>query len=114
MRDHLRAARERGAEFVLLSPTRDDLAGFVTAEWLALVPGTDVAVMLALAFTLLDEELLDRAFLARYTVGFDRFERYLRGTGTAARRRPSGPRACRGFRRKACGRSPGAWRRSAR
>jgi biotin/methionine sulfoxide reductase len=78
-RDHLRAARERGAEFVLLSPMRDDLPGFVTAEWLALVPGSDVAVMLALAYTLLDENRLDRAFLARYTVGFDRFERYLRG-----------------------------------
>lgn len=78
-RDHLRAARERGAEFVLLSPMRDDLPGFVTAEWLALVPGSDVAVMLALAYTLLDERLLDRPFLSRYTVGFDRFERYLRG-----------------------------------
>jgi biotin/methionine sulfoxide reductase len=87
-RDHLRAARERGAEFVLLSPTRDDLPGFVTAEWLALVPGTDVAVMLALAFTLLDEELLDRAFLARYTVGFERFERYLRGTGDGCPKTP--------------------------
>jgi biotin/methionine sulfoxide reductase len=78
-RDHLRTARERGAEFVLLSPLRDDLPGFVTAEWLALVPGSDVAVMLALAYALLDENRLDRAFLARYTVGFDRFERYLRG-----------------------------------
>ncbi len=78
-RDHLRAARERGAEFVSLSPMRDDLPGFVTAEWLALVPGSDVAVMLALAYTLLHENLHDRAFLARYTVGFDRFARYLRG-----------------------------------
>src|SRR5215470_16945452 len=76
-RDHLCAARERGAQFVLLSPMRDDLPGFVTAEWLALVPGSDVAVMLA--YTLCDENLLDRAFLARYTVGFERFERYLRG-----------------------------------
>src|SRR5262249_29128054 len=78
-RDHLRAARERGAEFVLLSPLRDDLPGFVTAEWLALVPGSGVAGMLALAYTLLDDNRLDRAFLARYTIGFDRFERYLRG-----------------------------------
>jgi biotin/methionine sulfoxide reductase len=38
-RDHLRAARARGAEFVLLSPLRDDLPGFVDAEWLPVVPG---------------------------------------------------------------------------
>ena len=78
-RDHLRAARARGAEFVLLSPLRDDLPAFVGAEWLPVVPGSDVAVMLALAFTLVDEALADRAFLERYCVGFDRFERYLRG-----------------------------------
>jgi len=59
-RDHLRAARERGAEFVLLSPLRDDLPGFVSAEWLSIVPGTDVAVMLALAHTLVSEGLHDR------------------------------------------------------
>ena len=78
-RDHLRAARERGAEFVLLSPLRDDLPGFVSAEWLAIVPGTDVAVMLALAHTLASEGLHDRAFLERYCVGYERFEAYVLG-----------------------------------
>ncbi|PYN55871.1 MAG: molybdopterin oxidoreductase [Candidatus Rokuibacteriota bacterium] len=79
-RDHLRAARRRGAEFVLLSPLRDDLPDFVGAEWLPLVPGSDVALMLALAHTLVTEGLHDRAFLARCCVGFERFERYLLGT----------------------------------
>ncbi|MGH7320147.1 MAG: molybdopterin guanine dinucleotide-containing S/N-oxide reductase [Candidatus Rokuibacteriota bacterium] len=78
-RDHLRAVRARGAEFVLLSPLRDDLPEFVGAEWLPVVPGTDVAVMLALAYTLVDEGLHDRAFLERCCVGFDRFQAYLRG-----------------------------------
>src|SRR5262245_3834114 len=78
-RDHLRAARVRGAEFVLLSPLRDDLPAVVEAEWLPVVPGSDVAVMLALAYTLVEEGLHDREFLERYCVGFDRFERYLRG-----------------------------------
>jgi len=78
-RDHLRAARARGAEFVLLGPLQDDLPAWVGAEWLPLVPGSDVAVMLALAHTLLTEGLLDRAFLERYSVGFERFERYLLG-----------------------------------
>src|SRR6266567_2793819 len=48
-RDHLRAARARGAEFVLVSPLRGDLPEFVGAEWLPIVPGSDVAIMLALA-----------------------------------------------------------------
>jgi biotin/methionine sulfoxide reductase len=79
-RDHLRAARRRGAEFVLLGPLRDDLPEFVGAEWLPLVPGSDVSLMLALAYTLVAEGLHDRDFLARCCVGFDRFERYLLGT----------------------------------
>src|SRR5262245_46561471 len=87
-RDHLRAALARGAEFVLLGPLRDDLPDAVEAEWLPLVPGSDVAVMLALAYTLVEEELHDRQFLARYSVGFDRFERYLRGGADACPKTP--------------------------
>jgi biotin/methionine sulfoxide reductase len=85
LRDHLRQMKARGAEFVLLSPLRDDLPEFLGAEWLPVVPGTDVALMLALAYTLVDEGRADREFLARYCVGFDRFESYLRGVedGTA-------------------------------
>jgi biotin/methionine sulfoxide reductase len=87
-REHLRATRARGAEFVLVSPLRDDLPDFVGAEWLPLVPGTDVAVMLALAHTLVDEGLHDRYFLDRYCVGFDRFAGYLMGLGDGCPKTP--------------------------
>jgi biotin/methionine sulfoxide reductase len=79
VRDHLQRAAERGAQFVLVSPLRDDLPGFVEPEWLPIVPGSDVAAMLALAYVLIDENLADQAFLDRYTVGFDRLERYILG-----------------------------------
>jgi biotin/methionine sulfoxide reductase len=79
VQDHLRRAAERGAEFVLFSPLRDDLPGFAHAEWQPIVPGTDVAAMLGMAFVLIDEGLVDRAFLERCTVGFARLERYIRG-----------------------------------
>jgi biotin/methionine sulfoxide reductase len=79
VREHLRRAAERGVEFVLFSPLRDDLPEFVRAEWHPLLPGTDVPVMLALAHTLITERLHDTAFLDRYCVGFERFERYVLG-----------------------------------
>jgi biotin/methionine sulfoxide reductase len=79
-RDHLRAAKARGAEFVLVSPLRDDLPAFTGAEWLPVVPGADVPLMLGLAHTLVAEGRHDRPFLERYCVGFERFERYLLGT----------------------------------
>jgi len=76
-RDALRRFRARGGRVVSLSPLRDDVDG--DCEWLPLVPGTDVAVMLALAYVLATESLADRAFLDRYCVGYERFERYLLG-----------------------------------
>ena len=75
----LRAARRRGVEFHLISPLRDDLPAEVEAVWHPIRPGTDVALMLGLAHTLVTEGLHDRAFLDRYCVGYESFELYLLG-----------------------------------
>lgn len=79
VRDRLEAARERGVQFVLFSPVRDDLPEFLDATWHPLRPGTDVAIMLGLAHTLIVENRVDRAFLDRYCTGFADFERYVLG-----------------------------------
>ncbi|MDT0442587.1 molybdopterin-dependent oxidoreductase [Streptomyces johnsoniae] len=76
---YLRAARARGARFVLVSPLRDDLADDLDAEWLAPEPGTDTALMLALAHVLLTEDRHDEGFLARHVTGFDAFRGYVLG-----------------------------------
>jgi len=73
LRDGLRACRAAGAEFVNIGPIRDDTLEEFGAQWLALRPNTDTALMLAIAHTLLTEQLHDSAFLARYTTGFERF-----------------------------------------
>jgi len=75
----LLAAHEAGVKFVNISPLRSDLLDQVKADWLAIRPNTDVALMLGLAHVLLSEGLHDRSFLDRYTVGFDRFAGYLLG-----------------------------------
>ena len=79
LRDELIDCRKAGVEFVNVSPLKSDLSNSLQAEWLAPRPGSDTAIMLGLAYTLLDEGLHDREFLARYTTGFDHFEGYLRG-----------------------------------
>ncbi len=76
---YLKAAREAGIGFVNISPIRNDIADHLDAEWLAIRPNTDVALMLALAHTLETEGLADRDFLDRYCVGYDRFREYLLG-----------------------------------
>ena len=75
----LLAAHRAGVKFVNISPIKSDLLDEVGAEWLAPRPSTDAALMIALSHVLLTEELHDRAFLDKYTVGFDRYAAYLTG-----------------------------------
>jgi len=67
-----------GVRFVNISPLRDDLT-VPGAEWLPVRPNTDTALMLALAQTLISENLHDRDFLDKYCVGFEQFRRYACG-----------------------------------
>lgn len=78
-REALMQAQTAGVKFVNISPLRGDVDIELGAEWLAPRPGSDVAVMLGLAHTLLVEGLHDGLFLERYTVGFDQFSGYLMG-----------------------------------
>jgi biotin/methionine sulfoxide reductase len=78
-RSWVSAARARGCRFVSVSPLRDDTPAEAQAEWIAPRPGTDAALMLALAQVLGADGLADTSFLDRYTVGYLRFARYLRG-----------------------------------
>ncbi|MFM1725657.1 molybdopterin guanine dinucleotide-containing S/N-oxide reductase [Rhodococcus sp. PAM 2766] len=78
--------RERGGEVVSISPLRDDLHG--RCEWIAPVPGSDVAIMLGLAHVLASEGLHDKDFLDRYCVGYERFESYLLGIDDGVAKTP--------------------------
>ena len=68
---------KKGLRRINISPQSTDTpAG---AEWLPITPGTDMAMMLALAYVLEKENLLDRDFLNRCTTGYERFRTYLVG-----------------------------------
>ena len=78
-RNDMAKARARGTQFVLVSPQRTDLPAEAQAEWLAPVPGTDVAMMMGIAHTLVAANLHDRAFLDSHCTGWSVFEDYLMG-----------------------------------
>ncbi len=75
--------RAKGVRFVNVTPTADDLDTGGAVEWLAIRPNTDTALILALCHTLMAENLHDRDFLARYTVGFEKFAPSLAGKDAA-------------------------------
>ncbi|MCI8210451.1 biotin transporter BioY [Pseudomonas sp. S25] len=68
-----------GVEFVNVSPLRDDLVGPARNEWLPVRPGSDTALMMALAYVLVTESLHNQDFVQRYAVGYERFRDYLLG-----------------------------------
>ncbi|MGB3280967.1 MAG: molybdopterin guanine dinucleotide-containing S/N-oxide reductase [Pseudorhodobacter sp.] len=78
-REALDQAKAAGVAFVNISPAKADVSETLGAEWLAPRPGSDVALILGLAHSLLAEGLCDHEFLAKYTTGFDIFADYLNG-----------------------------------
>lgn len=78
-RDGLVRMRNAGTRIVSISPVKDGLEGGAWDEWIPIRPNTDTAMMLALAYVVLNDPLFDRGFLDSHTVGFDRFVTYLAG-----------------------------------
>lgn len=85
-RDTLGQLAQAGVRLVSISPIRDDTSA--PCEWIPIRPQTDVALMLGLAYVLESENLANRAFLARYTVGYDRFRDYLLGVSDGVPKTP--------------------------
>ena len=88
-RESMARARARGCRFITVSPLRDDLPDEAGAEWLAPIPGTDTALMLGIAHTLVVENLHDRAFVADFCTGWPVFEDYLRGRSDGQAKDPA-------------------------
>ncbi len=78
-REGHRRCRDAGVRFISVSPVRDDAAAALDARWLGLRPGTDAALMLGLAHTIVSEGRHDTGFLELCCTGFRRFRSYLEG-----------------------------------
>jgi anaerobic dimethyl sulfoxide reductase subunit A len=64
-------AKEQGAKFISIDPLYNDTAIATEAEWLPINPGTDTALIAALAYVMVEENLYNKEFMATYAVGFD-------------------------------------------
>jgi biotin/methionine sulfoxide reductase len=84
----LRAMAEAGVRFVNISPVSDNLKTGGDVEWVPIRPGTDTAMMLAMAWVLETEGLADKDFLSRCTVGYETFRAYLIGATDGVAKTP--------------------------
>jgi biotin/methionine sulfoxide reductase len=84
----LKACADNGCEMVYLSPIKIDLPPDLEGEWIAPRPGSDVALMLALAYVLIDEDKVSTDFLDSHTVGYDKFRAYVTGENDGIAKTP--------------------------
>jgi len=68
----LKKARENGARIVCIDPRMSMSATALADEWIPIRPGTDTALMSAMAHVIISEGLHDKDFIHSSCVGFDR------------------------------------------
>ncbi|GAA8192015.1 hypothetical protein HpBT143_13410 [Helicobacter pylori] len=71
--------KRAGIKFISIDPIYTETAQAFSAEWTPIRPNTDVALMLGMMYYLYTSNQYDKAFIAKYTDGFDKFLPYLLG-----------------------------------
>jgi len=70
-------ALERGAKLIVVDP-RFSMAASKADWWLPVKPGTDTALLLAWINVLISENLYDRDYVRKLTIGFDQLKKHVR------------------------------------
>ena len=65
------ALEEGGAKVVVIDPRYSDTAAALADQWIPIRPGTDAAMVDAMAYVMISEDLVDHEFLEKYTIGYD-------------------------------------------
>ncbi|MDD8026195.1 MAG: molybdopterin-dependent oxidoreductase, partial [Acidobacteriota bacterium] len=67
----LRLAKDKGARIVCVDPRMTLSAVALADEWVPIRPGTDAAMLSAMAYVIVSEKLTDAAFVRTHCLGFD-------------------------------------------
>jgi anaerobic selenocysteine-containing dehydrogenase len=70
----VQAAKRRGAKVIAIDPYRS-LSAEKCTQLVALLPGTDGALALGMMHVLIREQLIDRDYIERYTIGYEALEK---------------------------------------
>lgn len=70
---------DQSIRVICVDPVKSKTLNYLGCEHQYINPQTDVAMLLAMAYTLVEEKRYDKAFLDTYTLGFEKFVPYLKG-----------------------------------
>ena len=76
---YLGQAKKAGARIICVDPRLNQTGKALSEQWIAIRPGTDTAMMIAMAYIMITENLYDHRFLKTYTHGFEQFADYVLG-----------------------------------
>ena len=76
---YLMQAKEKGTTIICVDPRFTSSAAAWASSWIPIRPGTDAAMLVAMAYVILEQGLQDQHFLDTYTIGFDKFRDYVIG-----------------------------------
>lgn len=76
---YLAEAKAKGIKIIYVDPRFTDSAAAYAKQWIPIYPATDVAMLTAMAYVIISENLQDQKFIDTYTVGFDRYKDYVLG-----------------------------------
>ena len=82
-------AKEAGIRIVSIDPRLTHSGATYADEWIPIIPGTDTAMMVSMAYVIIKENLHDQAFLDKYTIGFDKFKDYVLGIEDGIEKTPA-------------------------
>lgn len=79
--EYFKKLKESGKKIIIIDPIKSNTIEYFgnTAEWLCVIPNTDVALMLGIIHTMLTTQQYDKEFIETYTEGFDKFADYVLG-----------------------------------
>ena len=71
--------KKRGVKVIVIDPVYNNTSAYLNAEHIYVNPTTDVALMMAICYEMMQAGVADEKFLKKYTSGAEEFKAYLNG-----------------------------------
>lgn len=82
-------AKEAGTKIITVDPRYTESSATLANQWIPIKPGTDAAMLIAMAYVIIKESLQDQKFIDTYVTGFEKYRDYVLGTEDGIARTPA-------------------------